>query len=132
MWPFGRRVRPPLGRRGEKLARKFLKARGLKILAENYRCPRGEVDLIALDRSTCGRGGAETICFVEVKTRTSDFYTDPESAVDAEKRRRIRKVADYYLTGRDAAEGLNVRFDIVSIVLRDDEEPQVRHIQDAF
>ena len=131
MWPFGHRGRSPLGERGEKTARKFLKQQGLEILAQNYRCPRGEVDLIALDRSTRAQMGAETICFVEVKTRSSDRYTDPESAVDADKQHRVRKAADYYLASRDA-EGFNVRFDIVSIVLREGAHPQIRHITDAF
>ena len=131
MWPFAHRGRQPLGRRGEKLARRFLSRRGLKILARNYRCPRGEVDLIALDTSTRRQSGAQTICFVEVKTRTSDRYTDPESAVNADKQRHIRNAADYYLAAHDAKD-FNVRFDIVSIVLREEAEPQIKHIADAF
>ncbi len=131
MWPFGRNDRLPLGKRGESIARKHLKRRGLKILARNYRCPRGEVDIIALDASTRTEMGAETISFVEVKTRSSDRYTAPASAVNADKQRRIRKVADYYLA-RHAADELNVRFDIVSIVLRDGEKPEVKHIPGAF
>ncbi|MBS3734968.1 MAG: YraN family protein [Phycisphaerae bacterium] len=132
MWPFGRRTRDDIGRRGERLARGHLKRRGLKILATNYRCPRGEVDLIALDRSTRRETGAETLCFVEVKTRTSDAYTSPEAAVNPDKQRRIRKVADYYRLSRVATEGLNLRFDIVAVVLRPDAEPSVRHLPDAF
>lgn len=129
MWPFGRHE--GLGSRGEALARRFLKRRGLKILARNYRCPAGEIDLIALDASTRRSAGAETIAFVEVKTRSSDRYTDPEAAVDAEKRRRLKKVAETYLAARDAG-GLNVRFDVVAVVARPGEKPQVRHIPDAF
>ena len=82
MWPLGRWRRTgssgELGRRGEKLAAKALKRAGMKILARNYRCPAGEADLIALDRSTRRQSGAETIVFAEVKTRSSDTYTDPE------------------------------------------------------
>ncbi len=71
----------------------------MKVLARNYRCPVGEIDLIALDRHpACGPFGP-TLVFVEVKTRGDDTYTDPESAVDAEKRRRIKKAAAYYLSG---------------------------------
>jgi len=103
----------------------------MKILATNYRCPSGEVDLIALDRSTRKATGAETLVFVEVKTRTSDRYTDPESAVNRDKQRRIRKVAGYYRTRR-RAEDYNVRYDIVSVVLRPDADPQIKHIPDAF
>ncbi len=131
MWPFGRRRCGPLGLKGEKLARRFLKHRGMKILATNYRCAAGEVDLIALDRSTRRELKAETLCFVEVKTRSSDRYTDPASAVDADKRRRIRKVADYYLSRHDA-DDLNVRFDIVSVIIRPGGNPEINYIPDAF
>jgi len=138
VWPFSRkRARAKeapggeLGRRGEKLARRILKKHGLKILAANYRCPAGEADLIALDPSTRKEYGAETIAFVEVKTRRSDRYTDPASAVDAAKRRRLRKIADCYLNSREA-EGYAVRFDVVSIVLQPGAEPKVRYIPNAF
>ncbi|HAU37214.1 MAG TPA: YraN family protein [Phycisphaerales bacterium] len=131
MWPFRRSDKPPLGPRGEKIARRFLRRQGMKILAENYRSGAAEIDLIALDRSTRGLDGAETICFVEVKTRSCDTYTDPESAVNAEKQRRIRKAAGHYLAGRDA-EGFNVRYDIVAIVLRDGQEAEIRHLPGAF
>ena len=132
MWPFRRSSsQSPLGPAGEKLARQFLKGAGLKILAENYRCPAGEADLIALDPSTAGTVGAETIAVVEVKTRCSDRYTDPESAVDSRKRLRLRKVADYYLQAHRGGD-FNVRFDIVSIGLRDGQEPQIKHIPGAF
>jgi len=120
-----------LGRRGEKLATRFLRRRGLKILARNYHCPAGEVDLIALDASTRGQIGAETIAVVEVKTRTSDRYADPEARVDQAKRRKLRKVAAHYVSAHDA-EDLNVRFDIVSLVLADGREPQIKYIPNAF
>ena len=121
MWPFRRR--DPLGRRGERLAEKTLKAAGCRILARNYRCPAGEADLIGLL--------GDTLVFAEVKTRSDDTYTTPQAAVDSAKRDRYRKVARYYLQqiGRD---DLTVRFDVVAIVLRPGEKPQIRHIPDAF
>lgn len=132
MWlPWRRRGRVSLGSRGERLARGFLRRKGWKILGANYRCPAGEADLIALDTSTRRQFGAETIVFVEVKTRTSDHYTDPESAVDRRKQRRLHRIADYYLSRRDA-DGYNVRFDIVSIVIPDGDTPRITHISDAF
>jgi len=103
----------------------------MKILASNYRCCAGEVDLIALDPSTRKELEAETIVFVEVKTRTSDKYVDPQSAVDSEKRRRIRKVADYYLS-RHQAEDLAVRFDVVAVVLDGARASKITHIPQAF
>ena len=130
MWPFSRRCDATelLGRRGEKLAAAMLKRVGVKVLATNYRCPAGEVDIIALDRSG---GGAGTVVFVEVKTRTSDRYTDPQAAVDADKQRRIRSVAKYYLGSRDTR-GFAVRFDVVAIVAQHAGPPRVTHIPDAF
>lgn len=129
MWPFGRSR--PLGRRGEDLARKYLKRRGMKILARNYRCGAGEADLIVLDPSGRRELGAETIAVVEVKTRSSDAYTQPHSAVDAEKRRRLKRIADTYLITH-RAEHYNLRFDIVAVVIREDQEPEISYIQDAF
>ena len=139
MWPFGRAREEEspggdsadLGRRGEKLAQAALRKQGLRILARNYRCPAGEADLIALDIATRKETGAETIAFVEVKTRTSDRYAPPESAVNADKRRRMKRVARYYFASRKT-EGFAVRFDIVSVVIRPGQEPEVRHTPGAF
>jgi len=139
VWPFGRAKEEEspeggsadLGRQGEQLASGFLRKQGLKVLARNYRCPAGEADLIALDSSTRKEAGAETIVFVEVKTRTSDRYAPPESAVNADKRRRMKRVAHYYLASRKTGD-FAVRFDIVSIVIRAGQEPEIRHIAHAF
>ncbi|RPI60957.1 MAG: YraN family protein [Planctomycetaceae bacterium] len=120
-----------LGPVGEKLACKFLRKAGMKILATNYRCPSGEIDIIALDKSTRKAGGCETIVFVEVKTRNNDAYTDPQSAVDSDKRRRIRKAATYYLSTRDTS-GFAVRYDIIAIVAKPGQEPKITHIPAAF
>ena len=131
-WLFRqRRPRDTLGARGEKLARRHLKRLGMKILAANYRAPGGEVDLIALDPGTREETSFETICFVEVKTRRSDRYTDPASAVDSGKRRRLRKAAGRYLSDRPTDE-YATRFDIVSIVLEPGAKPRVEYIPNAF
>jgi putative endonuclease len=103
----------------------------MKVLARNYRCPAGEADLIALDASTQRDFGVETLCFIEVKTRSSDRYVDPASAVGSAKQKRLRRVANYYLATHDAAD-LNVRFDVVSILKRRGERPDVEYIADAF
>ena len=141
-WPFGRRTPPgqpgersaapeSLGRYGETLACQFLRKAGMKILARNYRCPAGEVDVIALDRSTRKARGAETIVFVEVKTRTSDRYASPAAAVDSRKQDQVRSAAAYYIAHHPTA-GYRTRYDIVAVVLPDDAQPQVRHLPDAF
>jgi len=128
-WPFGRRQ--TVGERGERLARRFLRKAGLKILAENYRCPNGEIDLIALDRSTRKAHGAETIVFVEVKTRSSAGQTPPEAAVDADKRARIQSAAAHYLR-HYPTEGYRRRYDVVSIILPEGADPEITHIPNAF
>jgi len=131
MWPFRRRAQTPLGPTGERLAGRFLRRRGMKILARNYRCPAGEADMIVLDATHRRQHGAETIALVEVKTRSTDRYTDPQAAVNDDKRRRLRKVADYYLATHDA-EGFNLRFDIVAIVIRSGQKPRIDYIPEAF
>jgi putative endonuclease len=112
-----------IGRKGEKLARRFLKKQGYKILARNYTCPVGEIDLIALD----GR----TIAFVEVKTRCGAAHGDPEDTVTVAKRRKLHHVAQYWLSQR-RADAYACRFDVVSVTLLDDAKPRIRHTVDAF
>ena len=128
--PLPRAPSGEVGRDGEDLAGRLLREQGLRILARNYRCPAGETDFVALDESTLKTHGAATIVFVEVKTRRSDHWTDPASAVDEDKRRRLRNVARYYCAGRPA--DLRCRFDIVSIVAPRGQPPRATHIPGAF
>ncbi len=116
-----------LGRRGEKLAAKHLKKGGMKVLARNYRCPVGEADLIALEKTT----DCETIVFVEVKTRSSDKSVAPESAVNFAKQQKLRGIAKYYLASHNTADR-PIRFDVVSIVIPPGGKPNIRHIPNAF
>ncbi len=129
MWPFRRDGRS--GPAGERLAARHLRRAGCKILARNYRCPVGEADIIVLDTSTKAEWGAESIAFVEVKTRASDEGVAPESAVDRRKRQQLLRVARYYLAHHDT-EDRRVRFDVVAVVLPAGGRPEIRHIPDAF
>jgi putative endonuclease len=115
--------RQQLGRRGEAAAATYLKDLGYRIAARNYRCPVGEVDVIALD------GG--TIVFVEVKSRTSADAADPEITVHEQKRRRLTRVARYFLSRKP---GLDppCRFDVVAVVLPETGPAEVEHFIDAF
>ena len=97
-------------------------------MAGNYRCPAGEADLIALDSKS---PDGPAIVFVEVKTRASDRFTGPESAVGAAKQKHLRAVARYYMAGRDTT-GLALRFDILAIVIAPPAEPKIHHIVGAF
>ncbi len=95
-----------LGAEGEREAERFLRRERYAILARNYRCPAGEVDLVALD----GR----TVVFVEVKTRTGAGFGTPLEAVGARKRRQIIRAARHYLA-RHRLHDRNARFDVVGV-----------------
>jgi uncharacterized protein (TIGR00252 family) len=110
------------GRAGEAMAEKLLLAEGMEVLERNWRCPRGELDLVALD------GG--TLAFVEVKYRESARYGLPRESVGRSKRRGIAMLASAYMleTGRA---GARCRFDVVEIVKRGGEY-DIQYIKDAF
>lgn len=112
-----------IGRKGEKLARRLLKKSGYKILARNYTCPAGEIDLIALD----GR----TIAFVEVKARQGSRRADPENTVTLAKQRKLYQVAQFWLSQRRAEE-YGCRFDVVAVTFPEKGDPVIRHTIDAF
>jgi putative endonuclease len=111
------------GRIGEDLAYRFLRARGCTVVARNYRtlAGTGEIDLVAWH----GR----KLAFVEVKTRASLEFGQPASAVDAQKRERVRQAARDYAR-RAEIPWQDTRFDIVSIVL--DSGVHIDWLRDAF
>jgi putative endonuclease len=100
-----------LGNLGENLARKFLEDRDYKILCSNYHSRHGEADLIAYDKKT------KNIVFVEVKTRTENFYGMPTEAVGYRKKQRMNYTAQKYLKFNKYPLNQNYRFDIISIEL---------------
>jgi putative endonuclease len=111
------------GRLGERAARRHLRRLGLKFLTANFRSPRGEVDLVFRD--------ADCLVFVEVKTRSSEDWTRPAAAVNADKRRHLSRAAlDYLrLLGNPP---VRIRFDIVEVLLADGAVREVRHLPNAF
>ncbi len=78
-----------VGRYGEDVACRFLQSNGIRVVARNWRCPHGEVDIVAVDGSTL------VVC--EVKTRTGDRCGSPVEAVTPEKVRRLRRLAVIWL-----------------------------------
>lgn len=100
-----------LGRIGEGAAVALLVDRGYQILARNFRCPLGELDLVA------AHGG--TIVFIEVKTRTTADCGDPFDAITPLKQRRLTRLATYYLKGKDSLDRA-ARFDAVSVTVTPD------------
>jgi len=114
-----------LGAFGEAAAAGFLKKKGFKILARNWRCDRGEVDLVA-------RHG-RTLVFVEVKTRRTSSPHPPESAVDGPKQVRLRRAGADYLQSHPFNHWEETRFDVVAVWVNPrDEVVAVRHFEDAF
>lgn len=107
------------GRLGELAAKRQLRSQGLKFLTANFRSDHGEIDLIFRD------GGC--LVFVEVKTRSSEAWTRPAAAVDAEKRRKIALTAKAYLRLLRTRE-VAWRFDIVEVLLEEGRVREVRHL----
>ncbi len=111
------------GELGERAARKHLKRLGLKFLTANFRTPRGEIDLIFRD--------GDCLVFVEVKTRSSEEWTRPAAAVNAERRRRLTRAGlDYLHLLRNPP--VKVRYDIVEVLLADGVVREVRHLPNTF
>ncbi len=102
---------------GERIAAKYLKKQGYRILAQNYKAKMGEIDIIAIDK--------EILVFAEVKQRASADFGAPREYVTKEKQRKIKNTAQFYLM-KHKHEG-NVRFDVVEVLGKD-----VTHIKNAF
>ncbi len=117
--PAQRRAR---GREAEDLAAAFLTSGGMEILARNHAVRRGEVDLVCRD--------GEVLCFVEVRSRSSDTQGGPEETVDRRKARRVVAAAtDWAL--RNGGLERSFRFDVVAITFRA-EGPHIEHFRGAF
>lgn len=111
-----------LGKKGEELALAQLKEMKYKILEKNYKCPLGEMDIIAREK--------DTLVFVEVKTRTTKDFGGPAAAVDARKQRQLSKVALHYLNQKKL-NNVPARFDVVAVELFT-FPPHIEVIRNAF
>jgi putative endonuclease len=115
--------RQAVGAYGERLASRHLEAAGLVVLARNWRCAEGEVDLILLD-------GADVV-FCEVKTRRSGRFGTPAAAVGVAKVRRLRRVAACWLA-QSARYPREIRFDVVAVLPQPRGAAVVEHLRSAF
>jgi len=109
------------GQRGEKVAQSFLHEKGYKILHVNWRNRKSEIDIIAMD--------GDILVFVEVKTRQTNHFGDPENAVDYKKQKRLIHAANAYVL-KNRIEN-DARFDIVSILI-EKNATVINHYADAF
>lgn len=112
-----------LGIVGEELASHFLSRHGYKILIKNYECGLGEIDLIAKE-SGC-------LVFIEVKTRSSLAMGLPAESVTFHKRHQIVKTAEYYVK-RYGIKDVPCRFDVVSVLMLANNQPEIDVIKNAF
>ncbi|OUR98425.1 hypothetical protein A9Q86_14075 [Flavobacteriales bacterium 33_180_T64] len=110
-----------LGKKGEDLAVDFLVKNGYTICARNYRYQKAEVDIIA-------RKG-DTLAVIEVKTRTSANFGDPQQFLKPKQMQRIIKAVDAYVISN--ALDIEVRFDIIAIVLNK-KEMTLEHLENAY
>jgi putative endonuclease len=120
-WPWWRRW---FGTRSERAAARFLKRLGYRIVARNYSCPHGELDLIALDGSC--------IVFVEVRSTGTGDTDRPAASVDLAKQRRLTNLALHFLQQRRLLNH-SARFDVLAISWpADRREPVIAHYPNAF
>jgi len=111
-----------LGKKGEELAINQLKALKYRILERNYKCPLGEIDIIARDKNM--------LVFIEVKTRATRDFGAPAAAVDQRKQRQLSRVALTYLNQKKLFD-IPARFDVVAVELFP-PSPRIEVIRDAF
>lgn len=109
-----------IGKKGEQMAADFFQEKGFTIMARNYRFKHAEIDLIVQKN--------DWMIFVEVKTRSSDTFGEPESFVDYKKGRKIMEAAEEFIFSTDWHG--HIRFDIVSVKLG--SKPEIRHFEDAI
>jgi putative endonuclease len=115
-----------LGQLGESYAAAYLDQLGYRLVAANFTLPVGrnrrgavinaEIDLIAYD--------GDTLCFIEVKTRSSDWFAPPEVNVDLRKRRQITRAARVYRQMLGIKTGPH-RYDVVTVIINNDSTPQI-------
>lgn len=112
-----------LGQQGEEAAIKFLKNKGYRILERNFRCPLGEIDVIAKHQGY--------LVFIEVKTRSSTKYGLPEEAINFYKQRKLKQLAHYYLKFKKLS-NIKCRIDVVSVLSNRQNGFQIKLIPNAF
>ncbi|MFT4683447.1 MAG: putative endonuclease [Flavobacteriales bacterium] len=110
-----------LGKKGEQLAIDYLVEKGYTILDKNWRFQKAEIDIIAQKENT--------LAVVEVKTRSSDYFGNPQDFVNPKKIQLSVSAINEYVISKDL--NVDVRFDIIAI-LKTEKETKIEHLEDAF
>ncbi|MBI3813365.1 MAG: YraN family protein [Nitrospinae bacterium] len=114
--------RKQTGKIGEDMATDFLKKSGYRIIERNYRCNMGEIDIIAVDK--------DVLTFVEVRTKNSSSFCQPQQTVTSPKQKKLQKLALYFLAHKKV-KNMDCRFDVVAIDLSKDRNG-IELIKNAF
>jgi putative endonuclease len=119
------RSRNPTGAIGEQKACDWLIGQGFHLIARNWRCQEGEIDIVALE--------GDTLIFLEVRTRTTTRFGTAEESVDWRKQRQVRRLAAIFLT-TVCPPFRRFRFDVIVVYLKrnTDEVTEIRLIRNAF
>lgn len=115
--------RQEIGARGEDAAEAYLRRSGLDVIDRNWRCPVGEIDIVAIE--------GESLVLCEVKTRTTIAKGTPEEAVSAAKRKRLTRLAEAYIANA-GIQPCEVRFDVIAIRVLSPDRALLRHHRAAF
>jgi len=110
------------GKKGEQIAAEYLKKNGYKIKELNFRCPLGELYIVASEK--------KVIVFVEVKTRYSHELGYPEQAVNIKKQKKLSQLALWYMQNQKLTDA-SARFDVVAVTLYPDKT-EIKLIKNAF
>ena len=110
-----------LGKLGEQLAIKFLIKKGYEIKETNWRFQKAEIDIIAQIENT--------LAVIEVKTRSTDFFGNPEDFITSKKINLLVKAIDEYVNTNNL--DVEVRFDVIGII-KTEKETKIEHLEDAF
>ncbi|MEP6463991.1 MAG: YraN family protein [Frankiaceae bacterium] len=117
------RAKDAVGRYGEQVAARYLQSMGLTLLDRNWRCPEGEIDIVARED--------ELVVICEVKTRRGLDFGPPVEAVTPAKARRLRTLGLRWLADHDHPY-VSLRFDVVSVVAQPRGAAAVEHLRGAF
>jgi putative endonuclease len=120
----GSGARQEVGARGEDAAVAELERQGMQIVARNWRCPLGEIDIIAVETAAAGR----TLVFCEVKCRTGLGFGHPLESVTSAKLRKLRQLAAHWLMA-ERTHADNIRLDAIGVIILPGERPSLSHVR---